>query len=65
VITAVPALTPVTTPVLSPTVAIAKLPLTQVPPVTPFANVVVAPAHIEVVPVIAVGDKLTIIVAVA
>jgi hypothetical protein len=54
----VPAATPVTTPVEEPIVAADVLLLTHVPPAA-FVKVVVAPAQIEVVPVIAAGTALT------
>ncbi len=56
VIVEVPALTLLTAPVVALIVATAVLLLDQVPPAMEFANVVDAPMHIEVVPVIgAVG----------
>ncbi len=48
--TAVPAVTPVTTPPT--TVAMPVLPLVQVPPAVASANVVVEPTHTVAVPVI-------------
>jgi hypothetical protein len=61
VIVAVPVDTPLTIPVVSPTVAIAVLPLLQVPPPVPSASVVVAPVHTVVMPVIPAGDGYTVI----
>ena len=46
----VPAATPVTTPVDDPTVAVAVLPLLQVPPVEVVVKVVVLPTHTDGVP---------------
>ncbi len=63
VIVAVPADTPVTTPVV-PTDATLVLLLLQVPPDVALDSVVVVPAQIEVVPVIAVGDPMVIVVVV-
>jgi hypothetical protein len=58
-------LTPVTTPVPTPTVAIAVLPLAQVPPGVKSVNVVVPPAsHTWPVPVIGSGSGFTVAVAV-
>ena len=51
---AVPAATPVTTPVVGLTVAIAVLLLLQLPPVVGLVYVVVVPAHIDDAPEIAV-----------
>ena len=62
VILAVPALTPETTPVPDPTVAIPTLPLVHVPPAGVELSVVVAPAQITAVPVMAVGAVLTVTV---
>ena len=61
---AVPAVTPVTTPVDEPIVAFA-LPLLHVPPVTRSLSVVVAPAHTLAVPAMAVGTGFTVIGLVA
>ena len=62
----VPALTPVTAPVL-PTVAIAVLLLLHTPPVVASLNVVVAPEHTDFVPVTVPADgmepKVTVAVA--
>jgi hypothetical protein len=60
VITAVPVLTPFTTPVEEPTVAIPVPPLVQVPPVGEELRVVVEPVQTEAVPVIADGCVLTV-----
>ena len=51
----IPVVTPVTMPVL-PTVAMAGLALLQVPPGVALLNVVVAPMHSLVMPVIAATD---------
>jgi hypothetical protein len=61
-----PAATPVTTPVDALTVAVAVFAVDHTPPVVVLANVVVAPAHTEVVPVIAatVGNALIVTVVV-
>jgi hypothetical protein len=66
VIVVVPAATPVTTPVDALTVAVAVFAVDHTPPVVVLANVVVAPAHTEVVPVIAatVGNALIVTVVV-
>ena len=61
---AVPALTPVTNPVLEPIVAMPVLPLLHVPPVVALARVDVVPAHIAVAPVIAAGSGFTVIIVV-
>ena len=52
---AVPAATPVTTPVAEFTVAIPVLPLLHVPPLVALLNVVVLPTHTVAVPVVAVS----------
>jgi hypothetical protein len=62
--TEVPVAIPKTTPLAEPIVATDVLLLLQVPPVTASLRVVVAPAHKEVVPVMAVGTGLTVIVVV-
>ena len=65
---AVPAATPVTTPVESLTVAMPVLPDVHVPPLVPFVvNVVVEPEHIACVPlrVPALGAVVTVTVRVA
>ena len=57
----VPAATPVTMPVVAPTVAVAVLLLLQVPAPAASASVVVAPTQSDVVPVTgAMADTLTI-----
>ena len=62
VIVAVPAETPLTTPVEASTVAVAVFELVQTPPAGVLASVVVAPAHTLVVPVIAVTTGKVLIV---
>ena len=57
--------TPVTTPVLLPTVAAAVLALAQVPPVVPSVNVIVVPAQNAVEEDIADGVVFTVTVVVA
>ena len=59
-----PAATPVTTPVEALTVAVAVLDDVQTPPAVTSESVVVAPAHTDVVPVIAatVGKALIVTV---
>ena len=59
---AVPALTPVTSPVEELTIAVAVFELDHEPPVVTFSNVTVDPSHTEVVPVIAatVGKAFTV-----
>ena len=57
-----PAATPVTTPVEALTVAVAILDDVQTPPAVTSASVVVAPAHTDVVPVIAVTTGKALIV---
>ena len=57
----VPPLTPVTTPVEASTVAIAVLPLLQVPPVVAFDKVLVAPTQAVAEPPIAAGAAGTVI----
>ena len=59
----VPAVTPVTIPLVEPTVALA-FELLQVPPLVASARVVVRPAQTLVVPVIAAGNGLTSILVV-
>ena len=56
VIVAVPALTPVTTPVEAFTVAIAVLEVLHVPPVVAFVSVELAPIHAEAEPAIVPAD---------
>jgi hypothetical protein len=58
--TAVPALTPLTTPVDEPTVATAVAPLVQVPPDGEELSVVVEPVQTDAVPVIADGAVETV-----
>ena len=55
-----PDTTPVTMPVLAPTVAIEVVPLVQVPPVVPSVKVSVVPAQKAAAPDIAVGKPLTV-----
>ena len=59
VITDVPALTPVSVPVVETIVAMIVLPLLHVPPDVPSLKVVVKPAHKLVAPVIATGKGFT------
>ena len=60
---AVPAATPVTTPLPDPTVATPALPLFHVPPPASL-SVMVRPTHTGVFPVIEVGVGLTVITVV-
>ena len=60
VITAIPVLMPVTTPVPASTVALETLLLDHVPPVAPAASVVVAPGHTCSVPVTGPGIGVTV-----
>ena len=60
-----PADTPVTTPVLLTTVALAVVPLVQVPPAVTSANVIADPTHTVVAPVIAAGPPFTVTTTVA
>lgn len=62
VIPAVPAVMPLTTPVVDPTLAMVVAPLVHVPPVVMLLSVVVCPAHKVILPVIAAGIALTLIV---
>jgi len=62
---AVPAATPVTTPVLDPTDPIAVLLLLHVPPGVVELKTVVNPVQTVAVPVIAAGSGLTVMVIVA
>ena len=62
--TAVPAVTPVTTPAPVPTLALALL-LLQVPPVVVSVKVVVRPVHTFKVPVIFAGGGFILKVVVA
>jgi hypothetical protein len=54
---------PVTTPVLVPTAAIEASPVLQVPPAEASDNVVVAPVHTLIVPVMGGGFTVTVITA--
>ena len=56
----VPDTTPVTIPVVAPTVAIEVVPLVQVPPVVPSVKVIVVPAQKADEPDTAVGKELTV-----
>ena len=60
-----PDITPVTIPVLAPTVATDVVPLVQVPPVVPSVKVMVVPAQKAAAPDIADGKALTVTVPVA
>jgi len=60
----VPKATPVTTPEPDATVAMAALLLTQVPPDAASVRLVLVPTHTLVLPVIAVGVRLTVTVVV-
>ena len=64
VIVAVPAATPVTTPVLEFTVATAVFDDVHTPPAVALVNVVVEPAHTSVVPLIAATTGIALIVTV-
>jgi hypothetical protein len=64
VISTVPAVTPVTTPVPVATVAIAGLALDHVPPAVALLSVVVRPGQTINVPVIAAGAVFTVTVVV-
>lgn len=59
-----PAVTPVTTPLLLPIVATPVAPLVHTPPLVPSVSVVVAPAHNVVVPVIATGLAFIVVVTI-
>lgn len=59
-----PAATPVTTPLLVPTVASVTLLLVQVPVPVAFVNVVVNPTHTLAVPLMDAGNGLTVTAAV-
>ena len=61
----VPAATPLTTPVVLPTLAIVVVLLLQVPPRVVMAKVVVEPEHTVAVPVILPGVVYTLSVLVA
>lgn len=56
---------PVTTPVLEPMVAVPVLALVHAPPDGVQLNVVVAPSHTTVVPLIAPGAEVTVTVLTA
>ena len=58
-----PVLTPDTTPDVELTLAVPDALLVHVPPVGVELNVVVEPIHTTAVPVIAVGEALTVTVA--
>ena len=60
---AVPVLTPLTTPDVELTLAMPEALLAHVPPVGVELNVVVEPIQTDAVPVIAVGEVLTVTVA--
>lgn len=64
-IVAVPAETPVTTPVPEPTVAIPVAEELHVPPDVPSLSVVVEPAHIAALPVMDAGNAFTVTVVLA
>ena len=55
-----PPVTPVTRPVVLPTLALPGLLLLQVPPVVASVSWVVKPLHTAVLPVIASGSALTV-----
>ena len=63
--TAVPAATPLTTPVPEPTDAVPDALLVHTPPEGELLNVVVAPSHTVGTPVIAPGALFTVTVFVA
>ena len=65
VIVAEPPEIPVTTPLPAPIVAIARLPLLQVPVTVVSLSVIVPPAHTGVLPVMAPGELLTVTTVVA
>ena len=56
----VPAATPVTIPVVDPTVATDVAELAQVPPAVPSVSVIVAPTHTVPLPDIAAGEEVTV-----
>ena len=60
----VPAVTPVTIPVLAPTDAVPVLLLLHVPPVVAELSVVTAPVHTVDAPDIAAGNGLTVTTAI-
>ena len=62
---AVPADTPVTTPVTESTEATEVLPLAHLPPIVPSDKAVFDPAHMLSVPVMAVADIITVVVVTA
>lgn len=64
VIVAVPAVAPVTTPVVKPTLATLPMLLVHTPPSESFVREVVLPAQMVVAPVIAAGSGLTVKIAV-
>jgi hypothetical protein len=64
VILEVPAATPYTVPLPEATVATAVLELLHEPPAVPSVNETVEPAHIDELPLMAVGDGITVSVAV-
>jgi hypothetical protein len=59
---AVPAVTPLTTPVPAPTVAIVVAPELHDPPVVASVKAVAAPGHTVSVPVMAAGSGFTVTV---
>ena len=63
-ISEVPDTTPVTIPVLAPTVAIDVVPLVHVPPVVPSVKVMVVPAQKAAEPDTADGKALTVTIVV-
>jgi hypothetical protein len=62
--TEVPALKPDTKPLSEPTMATTVLLLLQMPPAVEVLRVVVLPTHTAVMPVIAAGSGLTVIIVV-
>jgi 1,4-dihydroxy-2-naphthoate octaprenyltransferase len=64
-IAVVPADTPVTTPVIIPTMATAVLLLLQSPPIVVVLRVIVAPSHTVDSPESAAGDRFTVTIAMA
>ena len=60
----VPNATPLTMPLTEPIVATAVLVLVQVPPGVPLPQVIVAPTHKAVGPLIAVGEVNTVMMRV-
>ena len=63
-IVAVPAIIPVTIPVLDPIVAIPVRELVHAPPASPSVSVVVLPAHTAVAPVMLDPNVLTVTIVV-